>query len=275
MLTLLSPAKINLYLYVTGRRDDGYHSVSSLFQAISLFDTLAIEKSKEDLLVCDDPSLPTDSSNLVMKALNAFRQATGISTSYKFTLNKKIPIEAGLGGGSGNAATTLFGLNRLNGNPLTEEELITLGSRLGSDVAFFFSQGCAYVSGFGETIKNVEPPPLGKIHLIKPPFGLSTPLVFKKYDEGDKIDRSTHTYKKGSFTFMNDLEKAALALRPELVGLKEQLVNCGFDQVLMTGAGTSFYCLGKGKLPYFNGYRMFITEPIRRKKEEWYLPYDE
>lgn len=138
MLSLHSPAKINLFLRILHKRADAYHELASLFQTVDLSDILHLSLSETDSLVCSDKTLAVDSSNLIIKAANLFRKKTGIDQGLSVHLEKKIPMEAGLGGGSSNAATTLYGFNELCGRPATEAELISWASEIGSDVSFFF-----------------------------------------------------------------------------------------------------------------------------------------
>lgn len=165
-MILFSPAKINLFFRVLKKRDDGYHEIASLYQAIDLGDTLNITLNECDELSCSDPSLQTDESNLVLKAAALFRKKTALALYIKVHLHKQIPIQAGLGGGSSNAATTLWALNKLANCPASFQDLALWSCELGSDVAFFFSKGAAYCTGRGElfsSLDNFAPPCLQKL----------------------------------------------------------------------------------------------------------------
>src|SRR5437016_5240820 len=131
MLTLISPAKINLNLRIVGKRPDGYHELSSVFQAIDLCDVLTFEKSEKDKFTCNISTLPNDKKNLVLKALDLFRSKTGLNFCLKIHLDKHIPIEAGLGGGSSNAATTLWACNQLTGQTVSLERLQEWSAEIG------------------------------------------------------------------------------------------------------------------------------------------------
>lgn len=242
-------------------------------QTLSLCDAITFEESEEDLFFTNDPFIPADDKNLVVKALHLFKKSTGIDRCFKITLHKKIPIEAGLGGGSGNGATTLWGLNKMVGSPLTDQQLSLIGAQIGSDVPFFFSKGTALVTGRGEFVEEMKPIPLGAITLIKPPFGLSTAEVYKKWGGSGRIDEQALKAEilRGVINYVNDLEKPAFELSPKLRELKDQLLSCGFDQVLMSGSGSCFFCLGNGDVPYFEGYKMYFAKPIHRKSDEWYI----
>jgi 4-diphosphocytidyl-2-C-methyl-D-erythritol kinase len=134
----VSPAKINLFLRIMRRRSDNYHELASLFQTISLCDYLSITESDSDLLICNNPSIPTCPSNLIWKAIHLYRINTGKKFALKITLDKHIPIEAGLGGGSSNAATALWAVNSLMGNLVSPDELQLWAGEIGSDVPFSF-----------------------------------------------------------------------------------------------------------------------------------------
>lgn len=153
-LKLKSPSKINLFLRILRRREDGYHDLASLFQAISLHDELNIsllpESAADDLFECDAPGVPTDRTNLVLRALDVYRKNTGRTEKFHIELNKFVPVQAGLGGGSANAATALWGANALCGSIASDEQLAAYGAEIGSDISFFFSSGTAYCTGRGE-----------------------------------------------------------------------------------------------------------------------------
>ena len=274
MLTFISPAKINLFLKVLGRRLDGYHDLASLFQAISLHDTLHFELAECNTLICSDPSIPTDSSNLIFKAASLFRSKTGLKFGLKCILEKHIPHEAGLGGGSSNAATTLWALNQLHGMTVPLEQLIDWSSEIGSDITFFLSQGTAYCTGRGEILRPLEALPYQTLWIVKPPQGLSTPKVFKhlNLDQLSKYDpeNSLENFYLNQPCYYNDLEEAAFILQPSLQSLKHQLLESGFQTVLMTGSGTAFFCLGNGIIPEIAGVRAFRVHFMRRTVSDWY-----
>lgn len=237
MIDFFSPAKVNLSLRILDKREDGFHELSSLFQTIDFGDRIQISPAKQDCFTLDSLQIPCDNSNLIMKALYLFRHKTAISNRYHIHLQKKIPIEAGLGGGSSNAATTLWALNSLNGSPATTKELMSWSAELGSDVPFFFSLGTAHCTGRGELVQNLEPTPLKKpLWLIKPPEGLSTKEIYNSLDlsKCSKEDR----------LFSNDLESAAFIAMPSLKELKKKLDHL-YDRVVMSGSGTSFICEGE------------------------------
>lgn len=227
-----SPAKLNLNLKVLGKRADGYHELLSLFQTIDLYDEINIELHHQDEFSSSDINLPMDERNLVVKALNLFRKTTQIPFFVKIHLTKNIPQEAGLGGGSSNAAHTLIALNKLLNFPI--KDLHPLAAKLGSDVNFFLVGGRAICSGRGEIVSPVPSEKPESYWLVKPPFGCSTPLIFKNLPD----ERSG---------FMNELEPAAYIVEPRLKELKNSLVDQGMQKVQMTGSGSTFFCQGDKK----------------------------
>lgn len=263
--SLLSPAKLNLFFRVLHKRPDGYHEIASLFQAVALCDRLFFSLSTHDEITCTDPNIPCDSSNLVAKALSLFKDRP----PFKIHIEKKIPIQAGLGGGSSNAATALWGINELVGSPYTQEELIAFGAQIGSDVPFFFSSGTAYCTGRGENLSPFSLPAPLKGYIAKPFYGLSTPLVYRNADLSELLNRDPLDALQNYPHFFNDLEIPAFRLEPRLVTLREQLAR-SFKQVVMTGSGTAFFCL-EGTPTLIDGVQFFPFHTLTRSSSaEWY-----
>src|ERR1700722_521789 len=182
MLSLRSPAKINLFLRILKKRSDGYHELASLFQAIDLADRIdvSISSTGPDELTCTDPLIPANSSNLAWKAASLFRHQINQHFYFKIHIQKNIPQQAGLGGGSSNAATTFWALNQLLNKPATEDQLAVWGSQIGSDVPFFLSQGTSYCTGRGEILRPMPPLFKQSLAIIKPFYGMPTPAVYNK-----------------------------------------------------------------------------------------------
>ncbi len=267
-LSFLSPAKINVFFRVLGKREDGFHEISSLYQAIDLCDTLTLSASSHDIFTCSDPSLPMQEDNLVIKALRLFRKKTGFLRPCALHLDKKIPMMAGLGGGSSNAATTLAALNTFSGLNLATQTLASWGAELGSDVPFFFFSGAALASGRGEILVDTEPFLQKPLWIVKPKEGLATPHVYK-------ICKPSAVEREGMF--YNDLEEPAFTLLPSLRVLKESLLTFGFKTVLLCGSGTSFFCTDpkepcneKILRERFPGMMIFAAKPFQRKQSGWY-----
>jgi 4-diphosphocytidyl-2-C-methyl-D-erythritol kinase len=273
-MKLDSPAKINLFLRIVKRRSDGYHELASLFQTIDLCDTLHYELSNKDLLTCSDASIPTDHNNLVLKAVNLFRKKTHLDCNVAIHLEKKIPMQAGLGGGSSNAATTLWALNELCEHPATIEQLMQWSSEIGSDIPFFLSQGTAYCTGRGEILRLLPPLQKKTLLIVKPMQGLSTPEVYRKLDLKTLKQKDPETiltdFLSGRFCCINDLEIPAFAIMPELAHLQSRLKSAGFSDVLMSGSGSAFFCLGEGQLPNLSETQQFSASFINRPAHAWY-----
>ena len=245
MLKMRSPAKVNLFLRILRKRSDGYHELASLMQAISLCDQISYEPSSTDSLTSTSPLLPVDRKNLIWKAVDLFRKNTGRQQGLTIHLEKKIPLEAGLGGGSSNAATTLWALNLLFDTQLSKETLADWGAQIGSDVPFFFSQGTAFCTGRGEKVRDLPAFPATTLSLFKPNDGLSAAAVYGNLDLNDirssDPEELLDRFLSGKPCYMNDLEPPAFKLLPKLALLKEQIEVGGADAVLMSGSGTTFF----------------------------------
>jgi len=295
-LSLFSPCKINLFLRIIRKRPDGFHDLASLFQTIGFGDMLHLKLLKDDnadadVFECNMDGVPTDKTNLVLRALDLVRVKTSNEDKFfKANLIKQVPAQAGLGGGSGNAAAAMWGANELLGNPATLEELVEWSGDLGSDITFFLSEGTAYCTGRGEIMTPVDPLQDGtKVCIVKPDIGLSTPEVFRalKYEQLSSVDPEDllNTFMKngavdaGKDAYVNDLEQPAFDCLPELGKLKDELKNVkGFDHVMMSGSGTSIFCVGEPEdWESFNnefsnreGVNVFPAEFISRKKGVWF-----
>lgn len=278
MLQLRSPAKINLFLRILRRRDDGFHEIATLIQAVDLFDTLSFAPADKDHFRCSDGTLPTDEANLVVKAINLFRKKTGTKLSVDVSLEKVIPHQAGLGGGSGNAATALWAMNILAGSPAAPQQLMEWGSEIGSDIPFFFTSGTAYCCGRGEKISDVgslKSLP-ASITLYKPPVGLSTPSVYKNLNVAALPSRNPEELLQGFLCgrnhYHNDLESSAFDLSSELAGIYNELIGFGYERVMLSGSGSALFCIGKG-LGGKNCAKPLwqcTVKPVNRDAHGWY-----
>lgn len=250
-----SPAKINLSFRVLFKRADQYHEIDSIYQAIDLFDQISISKASSFSLSCSNPDIPCDHTNLISKAHRFFCNKLGFDIPVKIDCQKCIPIGAGLGGGSSNAATTLFGLNRMCDEPFSCLELQNMAGEIGSDVPFFFSLGTAHVTGRGEVVENICAPDFKELWLLSPPIHCSTPKVYQNYKPQLHVSR-------------NDLQEAAFAVYPELLEYYEIALNY-FKDVWLTGTGSTFVCkqplkIGVEKMPFTQ------AQLIQRKNNEWW-----
>jgi 4-diphosphocytidyl-2-C-methyl-D-erythritol kinase len=250
-LELKAPAKLNLTLDVTGPAPNGYHTLDMVMHSVSLFDTVTLELCDEVLL--DGPSwLPSDERNIAFLAATRLRERAGTRAGARITLEKNIPVQAGLGGGSADAAAVLKGLNQLWGLGLRPEELREIGLGLGSDVPFMLSGGTARVRGLGETIEPIEIKGAKPWYLLaKPEGGVGTADAYKLYDSlgaGRRPDNDAFiaALQSGDVEGMaeyggNALEKAAIRILPEIGELIKKLKETGAGHCAMTGSGSAAF----------------------------------
>ncbi len=255
-----SPCKVNLLLNILGRRADGFHELETIFQPVNLCDELTFERAGSEIrLSCNEKSLPTDSGNLIVRAAQKFFAAAGISEGVKIHLEKKIPMAAGLGGGSGNAAVTLLALNEMFGNPLASAKLFEIAAALGSDVPFFLQDKPALATGRGENLQPLENfrALVNKAFLlIHPGFGISTPWAYQNLarfpnDLNGQKGRAqklaarlqVDDLKAAGTDFYNSLEAPAFEKFPILKLFKEFLLTDGASAALMSGSGSTTFAI--------------------------------
>lgn len=262
-LTVLAPAKLNLYLRVVRRREDGYHDLETVMTAVNIFDTLTFERCESSevslqvqmagsraLHVHAPASIPTGPENLVIRAANLLKEHAGVSHGANITLIKRIPSAAGMGGGSSDAAATLMGLNRLWNLACTRTELLNLAAQLGSDIGFFLGgSSTALCRGRGEL---VEPLPIASgIHFViaKPFSGLSTPSVFKccrPGTSGPTVQEFVESLQQPRLNRMvrlllNDLQPPAESLNDDVCFMRKRFSELPVLGHQMTGSGTSYF----------------------------------
>jgi 4-diphosphocytidyl-2-C-methyl-D-erythritol kinase len=248
-----APAKVNLFLEVLRRRADGYHELTTLMLAVSLYDTLEFVERPEDSvsLSCDLDTLSTGPDNLVCRAAELLRQRSGCRRGVSIRLWKRIPMAAGLAGGSSDAAATLAGLNRLWGLGLAPAELSALGAELGSDVSFFFATPAAWCTGRGEQVNPLAPGRPLDLVLVSPPVGLSTARVFGGLTVPDQpLDGvavrqalASGDVEELGRRLHNRLQPAAERLCPEVGDLCRRLAELRPAGQLMTGSGSTVFAL--------------------------------
>jgi 4-diphosphocytidyl-2-C-methyl-D-erythritol kinase len=255
-----SPCKVNLLLNILGKRADGFHELETVLQPVNFCDELVFERGGYEIqLSCSDKTLPTDSRNLVFRAAENFLAAAKISDGVKIHLGKKIPLAAGLGGGSGNAATTLLALNELFGQPLAAEKIYEIASALGSDIPFFLQNKPVFATGRGEKIQPLESFPAirGKAFLlIHPGFGISTPWAYQNLSRFPKALNGqkgraeklisllqADDLKNAATEFYNSLEAPALEKFPILGLFQEFLRANGALAALMSGSGSTTFAI--------------------------------
>jgi len=268
-ISLESPAKVNLRLEILEKREDGYHELRTIFQKISLHDTLhfSLKKKRGVSIAADHPKLPVGKDNLVHRAAQSMLKVASYRGGVDIEIEKRIPLGAGLGGGSSNAATTLMALNHLLEIGLPKKELMEMGLEIGADVPFFFFRGGAIGSGIGERLKRVELPDLWYI-LIYPNFEVSTRWAYQNFV---LTNRQFHLNLQGllktpegvSRILLNHLEAVVSKKYPEISLMKKTLVSAGALGALMTGSGPTVFGLFDGERSSTAGYKK-----IRRMAEK-------
>ena len=245
-----TPAKLNIRLKVTGRRSDGYHELVSIMVPVDLCDLLeiAIEDSRKIKLICDGLNVPDDENNLVYRATDSFLSRAGIKKGVSVKLTKKIPVAAGLGGGSSDAAATLLSLNQIWPGRLPFSELHDMAAEIGADVPFFLYCRPAIVRGIGETLEFLEKWPEFWYVIVTPPIQVSTAWVYANLKlelTSDEYNNTLSFLKNDLFTVSrlleNDLEKVTSSRFPIIKKIKKDLLKCGAKGVLMTGSGPSVF----------------------------------
>ena len=286
-LTARAHAKVNLDLRVLGVRPDGFHELRTVFQAIELHDTLVCSDAPGPFtLKCRNPGVPLDDTNLVWKAAAALWTALGRAGGIRDAMvhiEKKIPVESGLGGGSADAAAALMALGRLwGGAPITL--LREVGATIGADVPFFLSGGTALGLGRGEEIYPLVDLPPHFVVIVRPPFGVSTAEAYSWYDEdrtaGYRENRELQQlpvpWPSRAAQMVNDLEPPVLRRHQEIAGLKTQLRELGANAAAMSGSGSAVFGLFRSRAAAEravkplskNGARALVTRTLTRAEHE-------
>jgi 4-diphosphocytidyl-2-C-methyl-D-erythritol kinase len=259
-----SPCKINLLLNILGRRPDGFHELETVIHPVRVFDGLSFARQPAGIqLTCNDRSLPTDARNLVYRAAAVFLQQAGIKEGVRIRLEKRIPVAAGLGGGSGNAATTLSALNELFGAPLSPGQLHELAASLGSDIPFFLQTRPVVASGRGEILRPCDGFAALRgavVLLIHPGFGISTAWAYQQLarfpsalnGQPGRADRlisrlQSADLRSAGAEFYNSLEAPALEKYPLLALFQEFLRQNGAPATLMSGSGSTTFALAESR----------------------------
>ena len=244
-------AKINLGLHVLGKRADGYHNIETVFRLIDLYDDLEIVQADEGThFSCNNPELLNDNTNLCIRAATLLRDVTGTHMGAEISLTKRIPIAAGLGGGSTDAAAALTGLTKLWSLEISVEELQTISASLGSDVPFFFQGLSAYATGRGEILEPFNLSIPYSILIVTPRIRVSTSWAYSQFTSKKKEKRpdlkkllasSINDSKALSRELVNDFEEPVFRKHPEIRELKENLLKEGAVFALMSGSGSSVF----------------------------------
>ena len=242
---VLAPAKLNLFLHITGRREDGYHLLQSVFMLIDWCDTLHFDMRDDGVIEREDLTVALPADDLVMRAAQSLQRASGTALGAHIAIEKHIPAQAGMGGGSSDAATTLLALNRLWGLNWPLSKLMPLALALGADVPFFLGGHNAWVEGIGEQVTPIDIP-AARFAVVKPNAGLETARIFR----APELERATETATMPVFAVnhygfgRNDLQPVAQALCPEITEVLNWLGSFGISP-RMTGSGSAVFA----KLP--------------------------
>jgi len=283
-MKIFSPAKINLFLHITGKRPDGYHDLVTLMCCIGLYDTVALEiGAPKTVISCSDPTVPQDQTNLAFRAAGCFYDYLSRHLEKRYDhveihIDKCIPVSAGLGGGSSNAAAVLLGLNQYYGHPFTQAELQDMGQSIGADVPFFIFGHPAIASGIGERLEPYSGLQSYHILLVHPGLEVSTAAVYNNLDLGltnCKKKLKQVLLKKQAFNacdhLCNDLETVTVKKYPEIALIKENLMHLGASGALMSGSGPAVFGLFSDAIQARNAcealaqhqhWRLFLTNII-------------
>lgn len=254
-IELKAHGKINLSLDVLGRRDDGYHEVKMIMHTVGLYDSIHIRREREKgiRMECNLSSLPTNEENLMVRAAKAIMDEFSIEEGLSLRLMKRLPVAAGMAGGSADAAAVFHGINQLFHLNLSTEELEKRAVKLGADIPFCLHKGCYLSEGIGEKLYKLPSLPPCTILLVKPAFSLSTKLIYENLHlenitdaEHPDVDRMIKELKSGSLEDIcalggNLLEKVSISLRPEIQVLKDFFIKEGALLSLMSGSGPTVF----------------------------------
>lgn len=271
-IMILAPAKINAFLEVTGRRSDGYHEIRTLFVPVSIYDRIEMTMTSGAVTVrCTSKLVPQDENNLAARAARLFFQESGIRSGVDIDIEKNIPVAAGLGGGSSDAASVLKGLDNFFGNPFGYEALCRLALLIGADVPFFIKGVPSLAEGIGEVL---YPAPLlvpYSILIVNPGIPLSTAEVYKNLNLGLTKRKKENKYpalNQGlcdiKTILCNDLENPAIRLCPVIEDVKRTVADFGAEGTLMSGSGPSVFGLFSD-----SGKADMAADLIRRNKKWW------
>ncbi|MFQ5900647.1 MAG: 4-(cytidine 5'-diphospho)-2-C-methyl-D-erythritol kinase [Thermodesulfobacteriota bacterium] len=274
-LNIYSPAKVNLRLEVLRKRCDSYHDIVSLIQPIALYDEISIEVEEGNSIEVDMPKFPElkGQSNLAYRAAEFFFAETGLKACASISIDKSIPVAAGLGGGSSNAATVLKGLNSIFDTPIPQKRLMEMGKEIGADVPFFLWGSAAIVQGIGEVIEGIYLPEIWYL-IVDLRFPVSTGSVYKglnldltKKGVGINIRHLKRSLKDAltiKEILYNDLEQTVCIRHPELMDVKRLLVDSGALGSLVTGSGPTVFGIFQNKRDVEKTYNLLMDDVTRR-----------
>lgn len=245
-------AKINLCLNVVGRREDGYHDLEMIMAPVNLYDTLDFEIAREMKIRSNVQYLPIDKRNTIIKAIEILREEYGFQENFEITLQKHIPTQAGMAGGSADGAAAIRALNRMLHLGMDREKMLAIGKKVGADVPFCIVNQPAYVTGIGEQLDLFKINTPFYVLLVKPYKGVSTRVAFESLDfsctehpncQKMKQALMNNDYDQVIASLGNTLEQSAFKLVPQIAGIKQSLLDLGFDGALMSGSGSTVFAL--------------------------------
>ena len=291
--TLPSFAKINWFLRILGKRDDGFHELCTVFQTVSLHDNLTFSESDRIVLTCDDENIPIDDGNLIVKAARLLREKHDIKQGAKIHLEKRIPAPGGLGGGSSNAAVTLLGLSKLWQIEIGFDELSKLGGGLGSDVPFFLHGGTAFGMGRGTEIVEINDLEEKHILIVTPNIVVSTVDAFARINAAHLTNNASKSILQicrneaqaldlRQAELVNDFEETVFENEFEIRRVKEKLLACGSVKALLSGSGASVFGVfdteeqlksATVKIKSDESWRVFSVRTISRREYQTLLGF--
>lgn len=276
-IELKALAKINLGLDVLGRRENGYHDVRMVMQSIYLYDEVKIERTEAPgiTLASNLSFLPTGEGNIAYKAARLLIEEFQISDGIRITLNKHIPVAAGLAGGSSNAAAVLFGMNRLFRLGLTQEELMARGVRLGADVPYCIMRGTVLAEGIGEKLSVLPAMPKCTVLIAKPPVSVSTKVVYEALDaqniakhpniDGIIEGLERHSLKQVAACMGNVLEDVTIPMHPVIEQIKQEMKDAGALNAMMSGSGPTVFGLFESRAAAREAQRRIREKSLTRQ----------
>ena len=276
-MELKALAKINLGLDVLGKRENGYHDVRMIMQSIYLYDEVRLDRSEEPgiRVKTNLGFLPTGEGNIAYKAAQMLKDEFGIGPGIDITLNKHIPVAAGLAGGSTDAAAVLFGLNRMFGLKLTREQLMERGVKLGADVPYCIMRGRVLAEGIGEELTVLPDMPKCTVLIAKPPVSVSTRVVYEALDAGEIVDHpdidgiieglKAGNLKKIASSMGNVLEGVTIPMHPVIEQIKEEMKAAGALNAMMSGSGPTVFGLFENRAAARDAQRRIREKALTRQ----------
>ena len=270
-IAVQSPAKVNYYLRVQAKRQDGYHDLVSIMGKVSLFDEIMVSLAPRGILVrCDHAEVPQGPDNIVFRAARLILDAAGMKGGVDIEITKRIPVQSGLGGASSNAATVMRALNEMMNLGFSMEELMGLGIGVGSDVPFFLFGSPALATGKGEILERVKGIPEAWLVIVKPRGGISTRDAYKRLDlilteskKNTMIPRFNDSFDALIGAMRNDFEPVAELMLPEIAQIKGELLRQGSGGAMLTGSGSAVFGLFADEAGAQRAYRAL------RDRRDW------